>query len=126
MLLGLVHAAQWLARRGLAVVVLLPPVLEGPSGAGGLGRSAPMERTEQPEAAPVRVAANGAPSECPPDGHLANAAVAASGAARRCAGQAGDALPGGASPGARSRQWRPRAAPADDLWLWPVTGRPIR
>jgi len=117
---GLVHAAEWLTRRGLAVVVLLPPALEGRPELAALA-AAPMERTA---AVPPPVGSPPERPECPPDGPGERAVAQPAELPAAAPAIPANALPGGASRA--PVEAGARAAPADDLWLWPVTGRPIR
>ena len=118
---GLVHAAEWLARRGLAVVVLLPPTLEGRPELAALA-AAPVQRTA---AVPPPVGSPPERPERPPDGPVEPAVAQPAEPAAEPQAMPANALRGGRiTPGPVEAVAVPRAAPADDLWLWPVTGRP--
>jgi len=140
LLLGLVHAVQWLARRGLAVVVLLPPLLEGRHELAALAVPQ-VERTtevgsEAALASPEGLSEGaserspgglreGPPSE-PPDCPLDSRSERTTPLGGAWQAPPTKAVPREVSPG----PVQPAAVPpavardADDLWLWPVTGRP--
>ena len=128
MLLGMVHAAQWLARRGLAVVVLLPPLLEGRQELAALAVPPAERAAEAPVEAPSKFPEGqpeGQPEGSPPERLDCALERTAPPGGKRQATPKG-AAPSEVSSGAVEAAAVPQAVPrdADDLWLWPLTGRP--